>query len=127
MWSARDDVWLFETLDGNVTDDDGRVDGDVGQSPSAVVRGDEYTAWNIALYAASLVPLSILLWLFGGLSLLYVAAALVLGLAFVVYAARLVRAAASRRRALARSTYLYSLFYLALLFVTIMVDSSLRL
>ena len=92
-----------------------------------VVRGDEYTAWNIALYAASLVPLSILLWLFGGLGLLYVVAALALGLVFVVYAARLVRAAASRRRAMARSTYLYSLFYLALLFVAIMVDSSLRL
>jgi len=54
-------------------------------------------------------------------------AARALGLVFVVYAARLVRAAASRRRAMARSTYLYSLFYLALLFVAIMVDSSLRL
>src|SRR5262245_50875117 len=41
VWSAHDDVWLFETLDGHVTDANGRVDGVVGMSPSAAVRGDE--------------------------------------------------------------------------------------
>jgi heme O synthase-like polyprenyltransferase len=46
---------------------------------------------------------------------------------FVGWAVRLIRAAAARRRAVARGLYVYSLLYLALLFVVIMVDSSLRL
>ena len=92
-----------------------------------VVHGDEFTAWNILIYALSLVPLSMLLFVGGGLGLLYLVVAIGLGVLFVGYAVRLLRAAAARRRAVARSTYLYSLFYLALLFVTIMVDSSLRL
>lgn len=92
-----------------------------------VVQGEAVTTWWILLYAASLVPFSVLLFLLGGLSLFYLAAAIALGLVFVGFAVRLVRAAAARRRALARATYLYSLLYLALLFVAIMVDSSLRL
>jgi protoheme IX farnesyltransferase len=92
-----------------------------------VVRGEEATAWGIFTYALSLVPLSMLLFLGGGLSLLYLGAAIVLGLIFVGLSVRLIRAAAARRRAVARGIYLYSLLYLALLFVVIMVDSSLKL
>ena len=92
-----------------------------------VVKGDEATAWGIFTYALSLVPLSMLLFLGGGLSLLYLGAAIVLGVIFVGLSVRLIRAAAARRRAVARSIYLYSLLYLALLFVVIMVDSSLKL
>src|SRR5438128_6294623 len=92
-----------------------------------VVRGEEATAWGILTYAVSLVPLSLLLFLGGGLGLLYLVAALGLGLIFVGLAVRLIRAAAARRRAVARGLYVYSLLYLALLFVAIMVDSSLRL
>ena len=92
-----------------------------------VVKGEEATAWGILTYAVSLVPLSLLLFLGGGLGLLYLAAALALGLVFVGMAIRLIRAAAANRRAIARGIYLYSLLYLALLFVAIMVDSSLKL
>jgi len=92
-----------------------------------VVRGEEATAWGIFTYALSLIPLSMLLFVGGGLGLLYLVAAIALGLVFVGLAARLIRAAAARRRAIARGIYLYSLLYLALLFVAIMVDSSLRL
>jgi heme o synthase len=92
-----------------------------------VVRGEEATAWGILTYAVSLVPLSLLLFLAGGLGLLYLVAALALGLIFVGLAIRLIRAASARRRAVARGLYLYSLLYLALLFVAIMVDSSLKL
>jgi protoheme IX farnesyltransferase len=92
-----------------------------------VVRGEEATAWGIFTYALSLVPLSMLLFLGGGLGLLYLAAAIALGLIFVALAVRLIRAAATRRRAVARGIYLYSLLYLALLFVVIMVDASLKL
>jgi protoheme IX farnesyltransferase len=92
-----------------------------------VVRGEEATAWGIFTYALSLVPLSMLLFVSGGLSLLYLVAAIALGLIFVGLSVRLIRAAAARRRAVARGIYLYSLLYLALLFVVIMVDSSLKL
>jgi protoheme IX farnesyltransferase len=92
-----------------------------------VVRGDEVTAWNILAYAASLLPLTLLLFIIGGLGYVYLAAAIILGALFIAYAFRLLRSGAVRRRAMARSVYLYSLLYLALLFVAIMVDSTLRL
>ncbi len=92
-----------------------------------VVRGEVATTWGIFTYALSLVPLSLLLFLGGGLGLLYLVVAVGLGLVFVGWAVRLIRAAADRRRAVARGLYVYSLLYLALLFVVIMVDSSLKL
>jgi len=92
-----------------------------------VVRGEEATTWGIFTYALSLVPLSLLLFLSGGLGPLYLVVAVGLGLVFVGWSVRLIRAAAARRRAIARGLYVYSLLYLALLFVVIMVDSSLRL
>jgi protoheme IX farnesyltransferase len=92
-----------------------------------VVRGEEATTWGIFTYALSLVPLSLLLFLGGGLGPLYLVAAVGLGLVFVGWSVRLIRAAAARRRAIARGLYLYSLLYLALLFVAIMVDTSLKL
>jgi protoheme IX farnesyltransferase len=67
------------------------------------------------------------LFIAGGLGFLYLATAIVLGALFIAYAFRLLRATAARRRAVARAVYLYSLVYLALLFVAIMVDSTLRL
>src|SRR3989475_9773353 len=92
-----------------------------------VVRGEAATTWGIFTYALSLVPLSLLLFLGGGLGPLYLVAAVGLGLVFVGWSIRLIRAAASRRRAIARGLYVYSLLYLALLFVAIMVDTSLKL
>jgi protoheme IX farnesyltransferase len=92
-----------------------------------VVRGDEATAWNILAYAASLLPLTLLLFIIGGLGYVYLAAAIILGALFIGYAFRLLRSGAAGRRAMARAVYLYSLLYLALLFVAIMVDSTLRL
>ncbi len=92
-----------------------------------VIRGEEATTWGIFTYALSLVPLSLLLFLGGGLGPLYLVVAVGLGLVFVGWSVRLLRAAATRRRAIARGLYVYSLLYLALLFVAIMVDTSLKL
>ena len=91
-----------------------------------VVRGDVAATWGILWYAASLVPLSILLFVIGAAGPLYLASALALGTVFVGFAVRLVRGAELRRRALARALYLYSLLYLALLFTVIVVDSAVR-
>src|SRR5438094_2936804 len=92
-----------------------------------VVRGDEATAWNILAYAASLLPLTLLLFIVGGLGYVYLAVAIILGALFIAYAFRLLRSGAAGRRAVARAVYLYSLLFLALLFVAIMVGSTLRL
>jgi len=92
-----------------------------------VVRGDVAATWGILWYAASLVPLSILLFVIGAAGPLYLASALALGTVFVGFAVRLVRGAELRRRALARGLYLYSLLYLALLFTAIVVDSAVRI
>jgi protoheme IX farnesyltransferase len=92
-----------------------------------VVHGDRAAQWGILLYATALVPLSILLFLTRYVGLVYLFAALVLGFIFIGYAVRLLRAAPARQRAIARSAYLYSLLYLALLFVAIMVDTTVRL
>src|SRR5437868_222332 len=92
-----------------------------------VVHGERAAQWGILLYATALVPLSVLLFLTGYLGLVYLFAALPLGVIFVGYAVRLLRGAAAKQRSLARSVYLYSLLYLALLFVAIMVDTTVRL
>ena len=92
-----------------------------------VVYGDRAAQWGILLYATALVPLSVLLFLTRYVGLVYLFAALVLGIVFVGYAVRLLRAAAAKQRSVARSVYLYSLLYLALLFVAIMVDTTVRL
>jgi len=92
-----------------------------------VVSGEEATARAILQYAATLIPLTLLLFAIRAAGVLYLVAAVALGAVFVWYAVRLVRASDLRRPALARATYLYSLLYLALLFVAIMVDSTVRL
>ena len=92
-----------------------------------VVHGDRAAQWGILLYATALVPLSVLLFLTRYVGLVYLFAALVLGVIFVAYAIRLLRSAVSKQRSVARSVYLYSLLYLALLFVAIMVDTTVRL
>ena len=92
-----------------------------------VVHGERAAQWGILLYAIALLPLSVLLFLTGYPGPIYLAAALALGAIFIGYAVRLLRSPAARRRAVARSVYLYSLLYLALLFVAIMVDATVRL
>ncbi len=92
-----------------------------------VVYGERAAQWGILLYAIALVPLSVLLFLTRYVGVLYLFAAIVLGLLFVGYAVRLLRSATEKRRSMAKSVYLYSLLYLALLFVAIMVDTTVRL
>jgi heme o synthase len=85
-----------------------------------VVRGETTTRRQILAYSVLLVAITVgpvLTGLFGGF---YLAAALLLGAAFILLAARL--AARPSRRA-ARTLYLSSLAYLAILFVAMAVDS----
>jgi heme o synthase len=84
-----------------------------------VVRGVRETTRQIVLYALVLVAVTYVPFLWGTLGVAYLAAALILGAAFVWLALRLRRDATPRRAAL---LFHYSLLYLALLFVAMALD-----
>ena len=85
-----------------------------------VVRGEAHTRRQILLYAVVLLAVSLGPVVTGLLGGLYLASALVLGVAFVGFAFLLERRAGER---LALRTYLFSLAYLALLFIAMAVDA----
>ena len=87
-----------------------------------VVLGTRVTVWSIFLYTIALVAITLLLYTTGVLGSVYLIAALALGTWFIVATAQLVR---DPQRATAANAYKYSLLYLFLLFVAIMVDASL--
>jgi len=85
-----------------------------------VVRGEAYTRKQILLYSVVLLVVSLGPVATGLLGGLYLASAIVLGVAFVGFAVVLQRRAEDR---LALRTYLFSLAYLALLFIAMAVDA----
>jgi protoheme IX farnesyltransferase len=87
-----------------------------------VVSGREYTALNIFLYGLVLVALTLVFATTAAVGLVYLGAAAILGGMFIALAWRLKLSQTARN---ARKLYLYSLLYLALLFVAMMVDSTL--
>ena len=94
----------------------------VGVPMMPVVRGEDETRRQILLYTCLLVVLTLLPVVFAFFGALYAAVAVVLGGVFVFHAVRLQRSA-ERRAAL--KTYLFSLLYLALLFVAMVADTRL--
>ena len=88
-----------------------------------VVYGERATGWGILLYAVATVAFTVLLFVTRAAGPLYLISALVLGAIFIAYATQYLLDAA---RASARRVYLYSIVYLAALFVAMIVDASLR-
>jgi protoheme IX farnesyltransferase len=84
-----------------------------------VVRGDRKTAREILLYSVVLVGVTLLPVVWRTLGVVYMGAALALGLAFVALALALLREPTPAR---ARRLFSYSLAYLALLFVAMTLD-----
>jgi heme o synthase len=84
-----------------------------------VVRGEEATRQQILLYSLLLYALSQLPACAGAFGLLYLVVSMVLGAIFIFYAVVLYR---RRDRQSAVRLYLYSMLYLALLFVAMVVD-----
>jgi protoheme IX farnesyltransferase len=84
-----------------------------------VARGEAETRRQILIYSILLYAVTQLPFCAGGLGTIYLAVSMVLGVAFVYAAVRLYRRA-DRRSAL--TLYLFSLAYLALLFVSMVVD-----
>ncbi len=94
----------------------------VGVPMMPVVHGEDETRRQILLYTCLLVVLTLLPVVFGFVGAIYAAVAVLLGGLFLFHAVRLQRSA-ERRAAL--KTYLFSLLYLALLFVAMVADARL--
>jgi heme o synthase len=86
-----------------------------------VVRGEQETRRQILLYTVLLYAVTQLPFCAGGLGVAYVVPSMLLGAAFIYCAARLLKTA-DRRWAL--RTYLYSLAYLALLFLAMAIAAN---
>jgi len=84
-----------------------------------IVRGEEETRKQILWYSLVMVGLTVAVWTFGLLGVVYVVSAAALGAIFLYYAVRLKRDATA---VAARRLFLYSMLYLALLFVAMVVD-----
>jgi protoheme IX farnesyltransferase len=84
-----------------------------------VTHGNRYTRLQVLLYTAILFASSLLPFAYGMSSWLYLAAALALGLQFLVYAVRLYLEYSD---ALARRTFRFSIVYLSALFAALLVD-----
>jgi protoheme IX farnesyltransferase len=86
-----------------------------------VVRGEAETRRQIVLYTVLLYAVTQLPFCAGGLGVAYLVPSIVLGAAFVYFSVRLLRTG-ERRWAL--GTYLFSLAYLALLFLSIAIAAN---
>jgi protoheme IX farnesyltransferase len=86
-----------------------------------VVRGEEETRRQILLYTVLLYAVTQLPFCAGGLGIAYLVPSMLLGAAFIYFSARLYR---TRERRWALKTYLFSLAYLALLFLSMAVAAN---
>ncbi|MCB2153682.1 heme o synthase [bacterium] len=84
------------------------------------VKGDTETLRQIFIYTVLMIGITLLLW-FSGVGLLYIGAAIVLGGFFLWKAVRVMR---RRERREAWGLFGYSIVYLLLLFVVMMVDAA---
>jgi protoheme IX farnesyltransferase len=84
-----------------------------------VTHGARYTQLMIVLYTLTLIAVSLMPWLIRMSGLLYLAAALALGGAFLAFTLRLYRTYSD---ALARATFRFSILYLAALFSALLLD-----
>lgn len=84
-----------------------------------VVRGFKETKWQMANYVAALVPVSLLLYYFTEVGLAYVIIALILGIAWLIIS---IRGFFAKDDILwARKYFVFSLIYLTVMFVGMMV------
>jgi protoheme IX farnesyltransferase len=85
-----------------------------------VVYGPNVTKYRILLYAAAMLPVSLLLYSLDMTGLWYLIAATVLGVGFIALAVRNLRSSAGDREA--KQLFFYSMAYLTLLFVAMVLD-----
>jgi heme o synthase len=91
----------------------------VGVPMLPVVRGEQETRRQVLLYTVLTYAVSQLVFCAGGLGVIYLVASLALGGAYIVGSVRMQR---HTERAFTLRMYLFSMLYLALLFVAMVVD-----
>ena len=84
-----------------------------------VTHGIEFTKLNIVLYTILLVFAAALPYLVGMSHLIYLVSSTILGIIFLYYAVKLKN---TEERKVAMDTFKYSIYYLMLLFVALLVD-----
>ena len=89
-----------------------------------VTHGEEFTRLHLLLYTFLLTAATLLPFATGMSGVFYLGAALVLDAVFLAYAVRIWRRYSD---ALAKRTFAYSIFYLAMIFAALMVDHYLPL
>jgi protoheme IX farnesyltransferase len=82
-------------------------------------HGEQYTLLHIVLYTLIMFAASILPYVYGMSGLLYLLSAIILGGIFLAYAIKLYL---NYSDALAKKTFKYSIWYLSLLFVALLID-----
>lgn len=87
-----------------------------------VVAGRRSTAWQMFAYTAALLPVTLVPCVIGLSGAIYGAGALALGLLFLVFATSVIRDTGERS---ARRMFPFSILYLFLIFVLLLVDQSL--
>ncbi|MDO8518786.1 MAG: heme o synthase [Deltaproteobacteria bacterium] len=84
-----------------------------------LVKGDKFTRTQIVLYSFTLLPLTIWLWRAASLSQVYLILSSILGLMFIIGAIRL---SIKKTNKIAWQFFGYSILYLMILFIAIIVD-----
>ncbi|MEN9591413.1 MAG: hypothetical protein RLZZ481_3199 [Pseudomonadota bacterium] len=84
-----------------------------------ITHGEKFTRLHILLYSIALLATTLLPYIVGMSGLLYLGAAVALGLIFVGYAFKLYRAYSDE---LARKLFRFSILYLSLLFAALLAD-----
>ncbi len=84
-----------------------------------VTHGEEFTRLQIFLYTILLFVVTLLPYLTGMSSVIYLFSAIILGFIFIYYALRLMR---KRDKGTAMKTFWYSIHYLMLMFAALLID-----
>jgi protoheme IX farnesyltransferase len=92
----------------------------VGVPMLPVVAGEAETRRHIVIYSLILVPLTLVPWALGLVSVVYGAPAAVLGVVFIAGALRVAR---EKSEAAARALFAFSILYLFLLFALVIADA----
>ena len=84
-----------------------------------VTHGNDFTRLHILLYTFMLLVITLLPFVIRMSGYMYLASALILGAIFIAYAWKLYKAYSDE---LARKTFRYSILYLSLLFIALLID-----
>jgi len=84
-----------------------------------LIYGDDYTKIQILIYTLLTILCSFLPFVVGAAGMIYLVTSMILGMWFIYYAVKLLR---DKQNKIAPRMFIYSIFYLAMIFTMIMLD-----